>query len=177
MKMDRRFLKEVSERSGQSFEGCFHCLSCSGGCPVVEAMDYNPNQIIRMIQWGMKDRVLESRTIWICLGCFACLAQCPNKVHIPAMMDALREMALEERKAVAEPDIWAFHREFLKQIQRRGRVFEIEFMLRYKLVTRKFFGDLMPGIKMILKGRFSLIPSKVKDFKEIKNIMGGLRTP
>jgi heterodisulfide reductase subunit C len=169
--MDRSFLEEVSRRSKQRFEGCFHCLSCAGGCPVVDAMDYNPNQIIRMLQFGMKQKVLESRTIWFCLGCFSCLSQCPNRVHIPAMMDTLREMALESGVSVAEPDILAFHRAFLHQVKKRGRVFELEFMLRYKLASRAFFQDMGAGMKMMMRGRLQLHPSRVRNVGVIRRIM------
>jgi heterodisulfide reductase subunit C len=171
--MDRSFLERVSRASGQNFEGCFHCLSCAGGCPVIEAMDYNPNQIIRMMQFGMKDQVLKSRTIWLCVGCFSCLSQCPNRVDIPAMMDTLREMALEEGVKVPEPGILAFHREFLKQVKRRGRVFELGFMARYKLAAGGLFQDVGSGFRMMLKGRFSWLPSRVAGLKEIRKIMGG----
>lgn len=171
MEIDRKFMEEVSRRSGQRFEGCFHCLSCAGGCPVVEVMDYNPNQIIRMMQFGMREKILKSRTIWICLGCFSCLAQCPNRVHIPAMMDALREMALEEGVEVAEPQILAFHRQFLNQVRKRGRVYELEFVARYKLATGTLFQDMGAGLKMLMCGRFQLLPSRVRNLPEIRKIM------
>jgi heterodisulfide reductase subunit C len=171
--MDRSFMEEVSRRSGQRFDGCFHCLSCAGGCPVVEAMDYNPNQVIRMMQFGMRERVLGSGAIWVCLGCFSCLSQCPNRVHIPAMMDALREMALASGVEVAEPAIWAFHREFLNQVRKRGRIYELEFMMRYKLSAGALFQDMGAGLKMMMRGRFQWWPSAVRDRGAIRRIMGG----
>ena len=173
MKFDRSFMDEVSRRSGQSFGGCFHCLSCAGGCPVVEGMDHNPNQVIRMMQFGMRQKVLESRAIWVCVGCFSCLSQCPNKVHIPAMMDTLREMALESGLKVAEPEIRVFHREFLNQVRKRGRVFELEFMMRYKLASGALFQDMGAGMKMVGRGRFHLLPTRVKGMDEVRRAMGG----
>ncbi len=172
MKMDRSFIEEVSKRSGQRFEGCYHCLSCGGGCPVVEGMEYNPNQIIRMMQLGMRQEILVSKAIWMCVGCFSCLSQCPNRVHIPLMMDTLREMALESGLKVGEPDIWAFHREFLNQVRKRGRVFELEFMMRFKLATGAFFQDMGAGMKMVTRGRFHLLPTRVDGLKEIRKAMG-----
>lgn len=169
--MDRSFLNEVSRRSGQTFEGCFHCLSCAGGCPVVEAMDYNPNQLIRMMQFGMKRKVLESRAIWLCIGCYSCISQCPNRVNIPAMMDTFREMALEERIEVPEPAILSFHKAFLDQVRKRGRVFELGFMARYKLLTGTFFQDMSAGMQMMRKRRFRLIPSRSGGRKQIRKIM------
>ncbi len=138
---------------------------------MVREMDYNPNQIIRMMQLGMKQKVLESRAIWLCVGCFSCISQCPNRVNIPAMMDALREMALEQRVAIQEPDIWAFNREFLNQVKRHGRVFELGFIARYKLATKAFFRDMKAGMKMALKGRFRWFPRRVKRLREVRSIM------
>ncbi len=173
--MQGQFLKEVSRRSGQSFNGCYQCLSCGGGCPVVEAMEYNPNQIIRMVQRGMRREVLESRAIWLCVGCYSCLSQCPNRVNIPAMMDALREMALESGVKVGEPGIMEFHRAFLGEVKRWGRVYELGLMMRYKLATRRLFQDIGVGLKMMGKGRMELLPSRVKDIKQVRRIMNGHR--
>lgn len=170
MKIDRSFIREVSRRSGQSFDGCFHCMCCSGGCPVSDIMDYLPNQIVRMMQLGMRKEVLESRAIWDCIGCYSCVSQCPNRIHIPHMMDTLREMALEEGVTIGEPDIWAFHREFLKQVDKRGRVYELEFMARFKLATMNLFQDVGAGMKMLLKGRLELFPKTVHRLDEIRKI-------
>ncbi len=160
------FLNEVIKRSGDNISGCFHCMCCSGGCPAAPGMDYLPNQVIRMVQLGMKKEVLESRSIWMCVGCYACLTECPNRIHIPHMMDALREMALEEKADIGEPKIWAFHREFLNQVKKRGRVYEIEFMVRYKLASGSLFQDMVPGMKMMWLGRMEMLPSSVRN-KEI----------
>ena len=167
------FLEEVSRRSGQSFNGCYQCLSCGGGCPVVEAMDYNPNQLIRMVQRGMREQVLCSRAIWVCVGCFSCLSQCPNRVHIPAMMDVLREMALESGVRVGEPGIMAFHRAFLGEVRRWGRVYELGLMMRYKLATRRFLEDLGVGLKMMGKRKLELLPSRVRDVAQVRRLMTG----
>lgn len=86
------------------------------------------------------------------------------------MMDALREMALEEGVVVGEPDIWAFHREFLKQVDKRGRVYELEFMARFKLSTMNLFQDMGAGMKMLLKGRLELLPKTVHKLEEIRRI-------
>ena len=62
---DDDFLEQVETLSHTSLSRCWHCLTCSGGCPFVEDMDFNPNAIIRMVQFGMKDKVLNSSTIWL----------------------------------------------------------------------------------------------------------------
>jgi heterodisulfide reductase subunit C len=170
MGKEKTFIQEVSERSGYEFGGCFHCMCCSGGCPAAPGMDYLPNQILRMVQLGMRKEVLESRSIWMCIGCYACLTECPNRIHIPHMMDALREMALEADVKIGEPEIWNFHKEFLKQVKKRGRVYEIEFMMRYKFATKTFFQDVGAGLKMLRLGRMELLPSSVRNTKIMNKI-------
>ncbi|MGM0601663.1 MAG: 4Fe-4S dicluster domain-containing protein, partial [Candidatus Rifleibacteriota bacterium] len=120
------------------------------------------------IQFGQKNEVLRSKTIWVCVGCYACVAQCPNRIHIPHMMDGLRELSLELGVEPGEPDIWAFHREFLKQVHKRGRLYELEFMMRYKLASGSYFNDMGAGLKMLKHGRLDLLPTKVKKLKEIR---------
>jgi heterodisulfide reductase subunit C len=60
---------------------------------------------------GLKKEALESSGIWICVGCNTGSIQCPNAMDIPAVNDALRELAIEEGVTPAEPNILAFHRE------------------------------------------------------------------
>ena len=45
---------------------CYQCSMCSDGCPVAYAMDYYPNQIIHLVRMGMREKVLKSKTIWLC---------------------------------------------------------------------------------------------------------------
>jgi heterodisulfide reductase subunit C len=168
------FAQEVASRAGISLGACFHCLSCAAGCPALELMDYKPNQIIRMIQRGMREQVLESRTIWICIGCFNCLDQCPNRVDIPALMDALRQIAMEKGAKVKEPSVLAFHKGFLREIRKRGRVFELGFTIRYKLSTGNLFQDSIAGLRMMWKGRLRLVPEKVKGASDIEKVLGGI---
>jgi CO dehydrogenase/acetyl-CoA synthase alpha subunit len=57
-----------------------------GWCPVAFAMDYKPNQICRW-SLGMKERVLSSKTIWVCASCYTCSTRCPNDIDIAKVMD------------------------------------------------------------------------------------------
>ena len=55
---------------------------CSDGCPVAYVMDYYPNQIIHMVRLGLKDKILNSTTIWLCASCETCATRCPNEIDI-----------------------------------------------------------------------------------------------
>ena len=90
--------------SGIQVQDCYQCQKCSAGCPVAFAMDYKPNQIMQMVSLGMKDRVLSSKTIWVCASCYTCSTRCPNDIDIAKVMDWLRQTALREGVAPAEKE-------------------------------------------------------------------------
>ncbi|GAH58846.1 unnamed protein product, partial [marine sediment metagenome] len=130
-------------------------------------MDYLPNQIIRMVQLGLKQQALTSSTIWLCASCESCVARCPNDVDILRLMDALREMALREGVEGRERAIAAFHHTFLGNIRQWGRQHELSMLLRLKLKSRDFFGDIDLGVKMLLKGKLKLLPPRFRGSKEV----------
>ena len=167
---DRNFVEEVKRRSGEDINLCWHCQTCAGGCPFVSAMDYPPNRVIRLAQLGLRKEALESSGIWICVGCNTCSVQCPNAIDIPAVNDALRQMAMEAGVQIAEPNILAFHQEVLNSIQRYGRAHKFEIMLRYKPRRRDWFTDTTVGLKMFAKRKLELLPSRSKDMKTIKGL-------
>jgi heterodisulfide reductase subunit C len=169
-KAKTRFADEVKERSGVNFNLCWHCQSCAAGCPFVHAMDYPPNRVIRLIQLGLKKQALESSGIWICVGCNTCSIQCPNAIDIPAVNDTLRQMAIEESSVIAEPNILHFHQSVLQSIERYGRTHKLEVMLRYKLKKQDWFTDIAVGLKMFIKRKLDLRPSKSTDIKDIRRL-------
>jgi len=165
---DHDFRSEIIKRSGVNLNLCWHCKCCSGGCPFSWAMDLFPNHVIRMVQLGLKREALTCSTIWICVGCHTCSVQCPMAIDLAAVMDALREVALEEKVNVPESDILNFHREVLNSIERYGRTHKLEIMLRYKLQKRDWLQDVDVGLKMLAKRKLDLKPSKVADVQRVK---------
>ena len=107
LKVDTTFARQrASERKVDLF-ACYQCGKCSNGCPVTFAMDYLPHQLIRMLQLGLTEEVLGSRTIWVCASCETCYTRCPNEVEIPELMDDLKQEVLKqggkpEQEAVAD---------------------------------------------------------------------------
>lgn len=133
-------------------------------------MDILPHQIMRAIQLGLRSNVLGSSTIWLCASCQTCSTRCPNDIDIAGIMDVLRQVALEYGIKPKEPEVPAFHLTFLNSIKRHGKVFELGMMGTYKLKTRDFFSDLKLGMDMFKKGKFKLLPHRVQNLKEIKEI-------
>jgi len=170
-KGDTSFLEEVKKRSGENLGLCYQCLKCTAGCPTASCMDIRPNQIIRMIQMGMKQEVLGSGAIWFCVYCQTCGTRCPNEIHIGILMDALREMAMEEGILAKEENIHLFHEAFIQSIKRGGRAHEVTMLMDYVIKSKDLMKDsLGPGMKLFFKGKFPLLPSFVKGRQEIKRI-------
>ena len=167
---DPQFLEEAKRRSGEDLSLCYQCLKCTAGCPTAPFMDIRPNNIIRLIQMGMKREVLESNAIWLCVSCETCGTRCPNKIDIGVLMDALKEMAIEEKVPAKEKNIHLLHETFIESIRRGGRVHEATMLAEYKLRSKDFFTDLVPGMRMFLKGKIPLFPSLIKGSQEIKRI-------
>ena len=89
-------LKEVTRlRGGERVIACYQCGTCSGSCPTASAMDYNPRSILHMLRLGLGQRVLESRSIWLCTSCYSCTARCPREIKISDAMLGLRSLVVD----------------------------------------------------------------------------------
>ncbi|MGZ3605566.1 MAG: 4Fe-4S dicluster domain-containing protein, partial [Thermodesulfobacteriota bacterium] len=119
---DNPFLSEVIQASGEKIQACFQCQKCSAGCPIAYAMDILPNQMLRRIQYGHREKVLSSKTIWICASCYTCSVRCPNDIDIARVMDALRSLSIRSGAEPGEKDIPLFHSVFLDSIKSKGRI-------------------------------------------------------
>jgi heterodisulfide reductase subunit C2 len=160
-------LKIVNHLSRQSTSMCWHCRTCTSGCPFAEHMDIQPNQIIRLVQMGLSREALHSKTIWICVGCHTCSTQCPNCIDIAAVMDALRQLALRDGITPAEDEIYRFHKYVYESIQRHGRLNKLQAMLQFKIGTGQLFTDLQLGMRMLTRGKLEVLPQRVKQRLEL----------
>ena len=167
---ENAFLSEIIQASGENLQACYQCQKCAAGCPVVEAMDLLPNQVLRHIQYGHRERVLGSKTIWICASCYTCSVRCPNDIDIARIMDTLRHLAIRSGVTPGEKDIPLFHAIFLDEIKARGRIHELSLILKLKSKTRDFLKDAGMGWKMFRLGKIRLLPSTLGGGKEIKEI-------
>lgn len=166
----RGFLARVDAMAATQVEACYQCGKCSGGCPLSFSMDYQPREIMRLVQLGLEDEALASSTIWICATCFTCTARCPRDIDIAGVMDALRVIATRKRVRPGDRNVGVFHRAFLESIRRFGRGYELGLMLLYKLGTMRLTEDMGLGLKMLAKGKLALLPARTRGRKEIAAI-------
>jgi heterodisulfide reductase subunit C len=97
-KISDDFVKKIEEISGQKLLACYQCGKCSAGCPAVSEMDILPNQVIRFAQLGLKEELLESKSVWVCASCYTCNVRCPKGIKIAEVMEAVRQILLRKRK-------------------------------------------------------------------------------
>ena len=114
-------------------------------------MDLFPDQVIRLALLGQEDRVLGSRTIWVCSGCETCTSRCPNGIDIAGVMDWLKGEAAGRGQA-AEAEVAAFHRLFLESVRGAGgRLPETRLLRRFtlfKMRRRPDFAELKANLKL-----------------------------
>jgi heterodisulfide reductase subunit C len=165
--------KDIEARSGEKARLCYQCGKCSTGCLFDFAMDILPHQVMKLVQYGRKERLLRSRTLWVCASCVTCTARCPNGIDVARVIDALREMALEEGVEPADRNVPVFHRCFLGNIRATGRISEPVLMGSYKMLSGDLISYVGLAAEMLKKGKIRMIPSVVKKHWEIRRIFKG----
>ncbi len=171
--MGADFSAQVQARSGQDVSRCFFCQKCTAGCPTAYAMDVQPAQMLKMVQLGLKDALLRSAAIWLCVGCETCGTRCPNGIALAPVIDVLKQMTLAEDAAapIGGPKSLALHRAFVDAIRRLGRVHEVSMLAEYKLRSADWWSDLGLGLRMFRHGKLKLIPSRVARLKEVRALL------
>ena len=160
----------VEDQSGQKILSCYQCGKCSAGCRAAFAMDLAPRQIMRAIQLGLEEVVLDCNSYWVCLQCQVCSARCPREIDIARVMESLRQMAVAKESKSPEKEVAVFHRVFLKMVKRYGRLYEAGLAGFYNLLSKHFFANMSLVPSMLFKGKLSFLPHKVKGAKKVAAI-------
>jgi heterodisulfide reductase subunit C len=159
---------------GIDLSSCYQCGKCTAGCPMVFAMDYSPRQIVRLLQLGLVDTALRSRTIWLCASCETCSTRCPRDVDVAKLMDILR-IESDCSGLAAFPNMPVFHKTFLESVEKHVRVYEMELMMKFNMRTKNPFNNAELGPKMMQKKKLHLFPPKVDDGGAVKKIFAKVR--
>ena len=80
----------VLETAGVNPRKCMKCGKCSATCPAYDEMEYHPHQFVSMIEAGKIEELMNSKSIYMCLSCFACVERCPRGVEPANLIEAAR---------------------------------------------------------------------------------------
>jgi len=170
--MINNLTQEVDRRSGEIIELCYHCHKCTAGCPIVDAMTYGPDQILRMIALNQSEEILQSKDIWLCAGCYTCATRCPNDIDISAVMDSLRQVALEQGNKIGEPDTLLFHRIFMGVVSNLGRSHEAFSLGLFKILSHvPLLNDMDSGLNLFVRGKVPIFPKQTKARQQVRQII------
>jgi heterodisulfide reductase subunit C2 len=173
-KTDWSFIEQFKKESGDNPSLCYQCGNCTAGCPYTQYFDYPVSMIMRLIQTGQKETILNSRAIWLCATCEACTTRCPCEIDVAHVMDVLRHIARREKK-VAEKGIKSFYDSFLDSMKMFGRIYELGIILSFKLKSKRFFDDVELGPKFLSRGKLGFFPHKIKGSAEVGMIFKKFR--
>jgi len=100
--LDPKFKHEISKIHGaEKIMLCFQCGTCTSDCPIARFSDfYRPRKIARMIQFGLKDRILSDKEIWLCATCYTCVDHCPQNVDIANVVRVLQNLSVKHLKSM-----------------------------------------------------------------------------
>lgn len=171
---DLDFIAQVEAESEQNIRQCYQCGNCTAGCPYTFAYDIPVSQVMRLVQAGQKERILSSKSIWLCATCESCTTRCPNDIDVARIMDVLRHMARREGYA-AEKNVKVFWDTFLDSVEKHGRVFEMGLLATYVAKTGRFWTDMDLGPKILPKGKMSFKAHEIQGRDKVAEIFKRFR--
>ena len=92
-------IENLNRLSGTDVRKCMKCGKCSGRCPAFHEMDIKPHQFVSMLGQGKIDQLLQSKAIWSCLSCMACVERCPRGVAPANVVEAVRDTVVRMQGA------------------------------------------------------------------------------
>lgn len=87
----------IKRISGVNPRKCMKCGKCTASCPAYEEMEYHPHQFVDMVENGRIDELMESKGIYMCLSCFACVERCPRSVEPAKLIEAVRLAVIRQQ--------------------------------------------------------------------------------
>ena len=97
MNDNKKQAEKIKEISGANPLKCMKCGKCSASCPAFDEMDIKPHQFV---SYGINeniDALVQSKSLWKCLSCFACVERCPRDVQPGRIIDAARQLVVRQR--------------------------------------------------------------------------------
>ena len=89
----------IQEISGVNPYKCMKCGKCTATCPSFAEMDIKPHQFVSYVLNDDVETLANSKSLWKCLSCFACVERCPRDVKPGKLIDAVRQPVIRQKDA------------------------------------------------------------------------------
>ena len=99
MENNKYLQEEIIRISGVNPKKCMRCGKCSATCPAYDEMEYHPHQFVNMVESGDIEALMNSKSIYKCLSCFACIDRCPRGVEPAKLVEAVRLSVIRQQGA------------------------------------------------------------------------------
>lgn len=99
METNKYLQEEIVRISGVNPRKCMRCGKCSATCPAYDEMEYHPHQFVNMVENGDIEPLLNSKSLYKCLSCFACIDRCPRSVQPAKLVEAVRLAVIRQQGA------------------------------------------------------------------------------
>lgn len=87
----------VKQISGVNPYKCMKCGKCSASCPSYDEMDIKPHQFVSYVLNDDIETLVNCKSIWKCLSCFACVERCPRDVKPGKLIDGARQVVVRQK--------------------------------------------------------------------------------
>lgn len=173
---DKACVNRISQHACVDIHDCYQCGKCSAGCPMADAMDVPPQQIMRLLQLGLVDQVLDAKSPWICAQCMTCSSRCPRKIDTAAIMREVRRESHEAgRHARSESNV--FESLFIKGIRSKGRSNEQYLAAQFNMTSGHFIQDALKAPKMFSKNMIGLQTQQSENPEAIARLIDACTKP
>ena len=89
--------EQIREISGVNPYKCMKCGKCSASCPSFNEMDIKPHQFVSYVLNDDIESLVNSKSLWKCLSCFACVERCPRNVEPAKLIEAVRLAVIRQQ--------------------------------------------------------------------------------
>lgn len=89
-RIDPNLMYEIKEYGAVSIEKCFNCGNCTAICPLSSDEYSFPRNMIRRLQIGQRDKLVQHLDPWLCYYCGECSETCPKGAEPGETMMAMR---------------------------------------------------------------------------------------
>jgi heterodisulfide reductase subunit C len=156
------YRQKLIERAQADVRECYQCGNCSASCPAAFTFDYMPNQLMRMLQVGLIEEVLDSKAIQLCVQCLTCTGRCPRNINISGIFEDLKTVVVAQDRRVPEY-VKTFNGTFM------GAVAMVTFYTR-TLNPKMALGNIGLMVPVMARRKMPLIPRRSKGAAEVGRI-------